>query len=507
MKNIFKHIKSGAILIALLHIVSCQDAIDIEQPGRLLAENTFRNISDLEGGLYGVYSGLDYSDEIRISSVFCDEAARGVGSGGQGRDLLNHTLVSDSEDPEDIWNRKYLNIASINRVLAAAENIERADDPNTDNVDEAVLYDSIIGQLHAIRAYLHFSLLTYFTTDYTDDNALGVILLDFVAEIGETRTRSTNGEIYTFINADLDKAVPLISTTSNNPIFVSQDFIKALRARMALYREQYALANTLATELLNDYPIANRTQYFNMYLDNDNTEVIWKLDRTISDGWNGGGRSGGGRIGELFNFSNTTTAGAPFLEMGRDVFNQLDVNDVRYSVNVDPTAVIDPDYSNSTNFFNSDILPIRKYPGSEGQDLMNDLKIFRSSEMLFIKAEALAATNDLAGAATLIHQLRIARYDPNGPDIPTLPVYTSQEEAFGDIMDERRIELVFEGHRWVDLKRLGARANRVMVRDAKDCELTNACSLSSTDHRYTLPIPLSEINVNSAIGAQQNPGY
>ncbi|OED41956.1 hypothetical protein AB832_03150 [Flavobacteriaceae bacterium (ex Bugula neritina AB1)] len=143
-----------------------------------------------------------------------------------------------------------------------------------------------------------------------------------------------------------------------------------------------------------------------------------------------------------------------------------------------------------------------KYPGKAGTTLVNDLKIFRSSEMLLIKAEALAATNDLTGAAALIQQLRVARNSD-----PALPVYANQTEAFGDIMDERRVELVFEGHRWLDLKRLGTRANRSMERDPRDCELTNQCALANSDHRYTLPIPRAETDINPEIKNQQNPGY
>jgi len=71
---------------------------------------------------------------------------------------------------------------------------------------------------------------------------------------------------------------------------------------------------------------------------------------------------------------------------------------------------------------------------------MNDLKVFRSSEMLFILAEARADAGDLAGAAALIKQLRDARF---GSD-QALPVYASQADAFGAILDERRIELALE---------------------------------------------------------------
>jgi hypothetical protein len=132
---------------------------------------------------------------------------------------------------------------------------------------------------------------------------------------------------------------------------------------------------------------------------------------------------------------------------------------------------------------------------------MNDLKVFRASEMLLIKAEALADANDLSGAATLIKQLRDARMGA----ATALPSYSSKADAFGDIMDERRVELCFEGHRYKDLKRLGSRANRSVERDPIDCAINNACSISNDDYRFTFPIPLVELNANPNI--QQNPNY
>ena len=114
-----------------------------------------------------------------------------------------------------------------------------------------------------------------------------------------------------------------------------------------------------------------------------------------------------------------------------------------------------------------------------------------------------AATDDLSTAANHIKQLRTARF---GEEQPT-PVFTSQQEAFAGILEERRVELAFEGHRWLDLKRLGAEANAQIDRDPLDCAITGACTLPVDDYRFTLPIPLIEINANSVIAEQQNPGY
>ena len=80
----------------------------------------------------------------------------------------------------------------------------------------------------------------------------------------------------------------------------------------------------------------------------------------------------------------------------------------------------------------------------------------------------------------------------------------SQTEAFGAILDERRLELLYEGHRWVDLKRLGDRGNRFLDRDAKECENLAGCTLPNSDYRFTLPIPVDEISANSTVVQNSN---
>jgi hypothetical protein len=188
--------------------------------------------------------------------------------------------------------------------------------------------------------------------------------------------------------------------------------------------------------------------------------------------------------------------------MGRSLFNQLDPADIRYDVNVAPTSLIDPDYLTNQNPA-TDILVVQKYPGSEGQPLMNDLKIFRASEMYLIRAEAHVANDEFEEAAALIQRIRNARFGVT----TQLPSYANRTEAYAAILNERRIELAFEGHRYLDLKRLGSRANQGVLKDPVDCAFNGACTLSADDFRFTLPLPIVEFNANPGLREQQNPGY
>ena len=69
--------------------------------------------------------------------------------------------------------------------------------------------------------------------------------------------------------------------------------------------------------------------------------------------------------------------------------------------------------------------------------------------MYLVRAEALARQSQFGPAAADIATLRTAR----GSSASTPGAYGSLAEAIQDIVDERRLELCFEGHRYLDIKR------------------------------------------------------
>ncbi|MCC1483940.1 RagB/SusD family nutrient uptake outer membrane protein [Winogradskyella immobilis] len=498
MKKINKIIFVGLLAV----LMGCNDAIDIRQPGRLDAANAFTNVEDLQLGLLGIYAQWDLTPEIALASNFCDEVSIGFDSGGQGLALYGFQLNPASAAGSNFWVRNFAfnNRASI--LIEAANSLSS----EIDAADQAE-FNNILAQAHFLRAYANHELLLYFSTDVRDDSTLAAPVIDFVPGLTFQPLRDTTGDLWAYINSDLDLASSL-SNVQSDVTFISRDAITAFRARLAMERGDYPTAASLAQGLLNSYPIADRDQYQLMFLDADNTEIIMKLERTPNDPFDGQGATGsvnaGGWAGARFAFVDATLAGSPYFEMDRNVFNMLDPADIRFDVNVAPTSVISGDFDNDPDPVNNDILVIQKYPGSEGQPLMNDLKAFRSSEMLLILAESRAAMGNFSGAAELIQQLRTARFGSAQP----LPVYNSMQEAFAGVLDERRVELVFEGHRYKDLKRIGVAAGRGIDRNMIDClGQGNACTLSADDFRFTLPIPIVEINGNPAIGAEQNPGY
>ncbi|MGC4040262.1 MAG: RagB/SusD family nutrient uptake outer membrane protein [Flavobacterium sp.] len=182
--------------------------------------------------------------------------------------------------------------------------------------------------------------------------------------------------------------------------------------------------------------------------------------------------------------------------------------DVRRYTTVDPTSVINQNYDQpGVDYIGTDVLAIDKYPGRTGVPLRNDIKVFRLSEMYLILAECYAHDGALNGAsnsvASVLKQIRDAR---NFLGAQPLPNYADATAAYADIVLERRKELSFEGHRYIDAKRLGAVSGTSISRHiTDDSNQTIPLTLPYNDYRMTMPIPRQEMNANGNM--TQNPEY
>ncbi|KQT15489.1 hypothetical protein ASG31_14600 [Chryseobacterium sp. Leaf404] len=520
-----KIILSVILFTALCSVNSCKDAYEIIQDGEFSEEATFQSVNDMQKFVNNTYDRMDVSNEITFTSIFTDELGIGSQNGGQNIGLYNFILNSNNGFASGMWLSHYRTINSANRLIEGSKLITPS------SADQAA-YNSILAQARALRAFSHFQLLSYFAPNIKDNNSLGVILLDRVPGANEKLPRSTVGEVFALIESDLNYAyanidpVKLPSTSSAAYKFVSKTFIDALRARMYLYRGNYALAEQYADAVINtsglsltptgtvvlnpttglanaafygSYTVASTSPYKSMLQDFTRGEVIMALDRPI-------GKVG---IAAQFYFNRTNLTGGPYMDLGRAVYNLVDVpGDVRKHALLDPTSKIDPNYQSLpfSQYLLNDVLCIDKYSGKAGTgnqvELLSDLKLFRLSEMYFIKAECRINANDLAGAAQRIKAVRDAR-NFLGP--VALPVYATASQAWADVLKERRVELVLEGHRYLDLKRIGALAGVTKTqRHPKDVEGYSIKEIDISDNRFTLPIPSDEINANPI---QQNPGY
>lgn len=520
-KILVRGVLLASIFIGIGALNSCQDALDIVQPGELNDDVLFTSVSTLEGYLNGaVYASLDPAASNYISAVLSDEVKVGSQNGGQEQPLYRHFIDGSNSYIRTIWLNYYTTINRANRLIDGAKKVTPATDA------EKLKYDNIIAQARVVRALAYLELEKYFAPDMKDDNGLGVMITPDVPSTNDKTPRSTNKEVYDFIESDLAFATSILAKGTDQ-YRADINVVNALSARLNLYRGKYAEAKMYAEKVINEsglsltkadpilptgvteigspewnaafYATSNSfNPYRKMWDDSGRGEIIFSLGRPAT--------GIGAAIGAYFNTNQSNVTGSPMWFWGRNLFNIFynTDGDIRRYAYVDPTSRIDPNYMTSINPRGTDQLVVDKYPGKTSSATRNDVKIFRLSEMYFILAEVAVEENKLSDASGFIQKVREAR---NFKGTATTPAYTSAQLAYQDIMKERRVELALEGHRYTDLKRLAAKAGVQMDRNSRDAVLPNETveNLENGSFKYTFPIPVSELAGNDKM--IQNPGY
>lgn len=513
------------ILSFFLVLTSCNDALEIVQDGEINDANVaFQSVEDMQKFLNGsVYPAVNPTSEIFFTSLFTDEVGFGPSSVSTS-DILTHRFVlnSTTNQASGIWVSNYNIINKVNILLKGSNLIQY----NSLSNDNKLLYVNVLAHARAIRAYAYITLESYFSTNMKDPNALGVMLSTEPADPFTTKLpRVKNSEIFALIESDLQYALTnwnasnitagTIASTSPQNYLDKKAGINAIAARYYNYKGDDVNAKANATAAITTSGLTlssgNGTAYTNMWKDaalanGGRGEILWSLYRpnSATGSWS--------NIAGLWTTNSTDINGSVNFDMSRKLFsllNQLPGGDIRYDVFVDPSSQFDQLYPTGPNSREDDVIVIDKYPGklaplaSSTMALRNDIKMFRLSEMYLILAEVAVHEGDLVTAATRVRSIRGTR---SKQSLAATITYTSAQQAYADILLERRRELCFEGHRYVDLKRMGVAAGVGVDRDVYDDDnKTMPLTLPASDYRFTLPIPLNEINANPNV--QQNPGY
>lgn len=152
-------------------------------------------------------------------------------------------------------------------------------------------------------------------------------------------------------------------------------------------------------------------------------------------------------------------------------------------------------------------LPTKKYPGRDGDVYVNNIKVYRLSEMYLIASEAKLKLGDKAAAAKLLNDLRKERTSTDPEK------YTAGAITIDDVLYERRLELFAEGHRAWDLWRNQKPVVRWTTADEKKdffYDRDQSEGVINFDH-YKAIFPIAEGQLllipEEYRASQQNPGY
>lgn len=320
------------ILGAGLLVTSCDESL-LEQftPGALTEEVAVQSSEDLAKLMNAAYINLTPTGEIDFNSIFTDEASIGYANGGQGLgDNYDFFVNAAATSPNDIWTTNYVCLSRVNRVIKFADNFVPVD------AADQMVVDRLKAEAYTLRAHCHMQLITYFSTNPKDRNALGPIISNDVYPASYLGVRATNGAVYDLIDADLAAAEALYAgvTGAPNAIFANKNFTIALKARVNNMRGDYTNAITFADQVINTsgLSLASFANYPSVFLTDSNpanVEVIFKLKK----------QTGQTRTGAIWASVNTTLNGSPFFEMGRSLFNVLNTTNLTSATDLQITAI------------------------------------------------------------------------------------------------------------------------------------------------------------------------
>lgn len=471
------------ILLAVLGVVSCrkdklspipQDTIS----DQVAFETPDRALQTVNGMYAAVKTGAFYGGRFPVyHEIRGEDFNNRTNNGVTGFQTYNYTVTPSLNEVNNLWNAAY---AAINRINVVVDGAQKSSLP--DNIKS-----QYIAEGRFLRGLTYFSLATLYARPYWDGNGdkLGVVLYTEpqTTSGNNDKARSTVAETYAQILSDLDYAEQNLPLTYNDAAMnlhrAQRNAAIALKTRVYLSMRRYQDVITEANKIVSQAVPFTAT-----------TGVQHRLATNIVDVFRPGNT-----VENIFSF--------PFTELDlpgtQNSLNQYfspsgtpDKGNGDYSLNttaggiVANTAWRATDARRAFNIDKGGQTWMRKW--TENTD---NVPVIRYAEVLLNLAEALARTNGLdVRAVALLNAVRL-RSDAGGVLAPA-----SADALIDAILLERRIELLGEGFRSIDLVRLG---------QPLPAKPTVASTVATNDAQYIWAIPDGELRVNKA--AKQNPLY
>jgi hypothetical protein len=424
------------LLVAIFGFSSC-NFLDQVSPNDINADGAIRSAADAEAALLGVYSTLQqgayYGGQFPLMGEGLSDNATTGGYSYLSLDQIGNKQVTPANAlVQDLYISMYRTIVNCNYLLRALPEVTGLEDQRRQEIE---------AQTRAIRAMAHFDVLRYFGEHWDEGSA--------------------------FVIDELKAALAGINPDDDRVQYVNIHTINGLLARVYLYKKDYANAILHANSVISDspYSLLDATLYGDIFSSRRSSESIFEL------AFNKQNRS---------DFNGLTYSRDDALRTELFYLASADLNNFFQSRPGDVRAAL-LDYDVNRN--DVTIVPdgrTQKYRGEDSRD--NPAYILRLAEIYLVRAEAQGRSAGLDDL-NLIRTQRGMQPLAAG-DIPT-------DASFLDaVLDERRAEFNFEGHRYFDLARTG-RIGSV---------------LNIEEFRGILPIPSNEIATGQG-RMVQNPGY
>ncbi len=440
-----KHILYIILLTGIL-MAGCEDLLDVTTTDTLNVDDGVITTAERATlALNGMYDGLQeeefYANYVITYGDLAADNLDHTGTFTTSKQVDNNAVLTNNVTLNDVWGQLYFVVNIANTLIE--------DVPGIDNMEPGMI-DRMTGEAYFVRALCYFTLVKSWggvplqTTPVRDSKDV------------EAKARSSADQVYDQIESDLDAAITQLGTFSVNGranIWAA----RALKSRVHLYQGEYQQAHDLADQVIKDSPYTLASDYMSIF-DYENPyspESIFEVDFTEQDG-----------NSLAFWYFQDDLGG-------------------RYEYGVNPSLVNayeDDDSRQEAVFYYSETDNYMVYKYRDVGSGSDNVMVIRLAEMYLNRAEALL--NGATGTSTALDDVNTIRDRAGLADLAG-PV------TLDIILDERRKEFAFEGHRWFDLTRT-------------DQAIEVLPNVASSD-QYLWPIPQGERDVNPNLA--QNPGY
>jgi len=497
-------------MIALLGTSwSCKKVLDIEPRQSIEATTALTTKDGISAALVSVYSRMKNvrvygRDNIALPEALSDN---GFATNKSGRLVPEANNVLTAHYTAAFWQIAY---AAINQANLILEAIPAASDPTITQADRT----SWEGQLYFLRALYHFDLVKAYAympgAEVAANNKGGIpILLKGTSTSDDALilkpSRDSIASVYAQIVKDLEAANSRLIGTANIPNLASKPATQALLSRVHLYAKNYreskrwsdsAIATvgsrlTVGTAFVSNWRAATHGEtlfqvLFATNAENPGVNESLQTSFTTLNAPGGTVTTGFGDLVPSISLLNalgiTLTGGNTTAVFGGGnasiASRTADVRNLLFEVGTTGRGLSKVECT--------------KFIGKNGFPNLDNAPVIRVAELYLNRAEALATPNspvfDETAALADLNKIATNR---------GLPAFVglSGSALYEEILNQRRIEFAFEGHRFFDLKRLG--------RDLVKSPHYN--TVPFFDARILAPLPQREIDGNKNL--VQNPGY
>ena len=421
MKNLIKYF---LIIAVVLNTASCKTFLEKPPEGSLQEEEALKSEADVQALLNGCYllMGNDqmYNGKLQTTSEQLADHLFSANLGGkQQENNLRRSTIFNTENA-DLFTGIYNIVYRTNKVI---EKLDLVSEPNRAKVD---------AEARCIRAICHFEIARLWSHNpgfSLDNSHLGIKIRKSVSL--DPPTRSTVKETYDFIITELKYAETKLPAYVSTRVSADKNVARAFLAKVYFQMNDFTNAYNYATLVINSTNYALEITSKTRYSLNSSPESILKVTNI------NGQHEPGGRFRQWY----SGRQGLPYFRMPEQLFNYVKgfVGDKRLA------------YFNNTKYAGSIFL--NKYDSTNFE-----MPIITLTEMYLTRAECAGevATTIPTALTTGIADLNKIIERAYGDNSKNLALTITADQLISNARIQREIEMIGEGDRLHQIKRIGA---------------------------------------------------